>query len=82
MSAFHLSCRQYRQLQQRQHNKNLSGNEEELITVPDPADIVAISQSHCSPTDLLRMQNILQEKLELSPEDVSKPPITSLYFLR
>ncbi len=30
---------------------------------PDPADLVTISQSRCSPSDLLRMQNILASKL-------------------
>ena len=60
----------------------MSASEEELITVPDPSDISAISQSHCSPADVLRMQNILQEKLELNHGNAYEPPITSLYFLR
>ena len=84
VSAFHLGCRQYRQLQQEQQKQNLSGSGDEstLITIPDPADIVGISQSRCSPSDLLRMQNILQAKLELNPGAGPEPPVTSLSFLR
>jgi len=84
VSAFHLGCRQYRQLQQEQQNQHLagSGDETALISIPDPADIVGISQSRCSPSDLLRMQNILQAKLELNPGAGPEPPITSLSFLR
>ena len=59
-----------------------SGDESTLITIPDPADIVGISQSRCSPSDLLRMQNILQAKLELNPGAGPEPPVTSLSFLR
>jgi cyclin G2 len=82
VSAFHLGCRQYRQLQQEQHNHSGNGDELTLIAIPDPADIVGISQSRCSPSDLLRMQNILQAKLELNPGAGPEPPITSLSFLR
>lgn len=84
VSAFHLGCRQYRQLQQEHQIQNISGcgDEQSLITIPDPADIVSISQSRCSPSDLLRMQNILQSKLELNPAAGPEPPITSLSFLR
>jgi len=84
VSAFHLGCRQYRQLQQEQQNQGVSGSGDEtnLIAIPDPADIVGISQSRCSPSDLLRMQNILQAKLELNPGAGPEPPITSLSFLR
>jgi len=84
VSAFHLGCRQYRQLQQEQQKQNVpgSGDESALIAIPDPADIVGISQSRCSPSDLLRMQNILQAKLELNPGAGPEPPITSLSFLR
>ena len=84
VSAFHLGCRQYRQLQQEQQKQNMpgSGDESNLIAIPDPADIVGISQSRCSPSDLLRMQNILQAKLELNPGAGPEPPITSLSFLR
>ena len=84
VSAFHLGCRQYRQLQQEHQIQNISGcgDEQSFITIPDPADIVSISQSRCSPSDLLRMQNILQSKLELNPAAGPEPPITSLSFLR
>jgi cyclin G2 len=84
VSGFHLACRQYRQLQQEQQNQSISGSGDEttLIAIPDPADIVGISQSRCSPSDLLRMQNILQAKLELNPGAGPEPPITSLSFLR
>jgi cyclin G2 len=84
VSAFHLGCQHYRQFQQEQQNQNITGttDESDLIAIPDPADIVGISQSRCSPSDLLRMQNILQAKLELNPGAGPEPPITSLSFLR
>jgi len=82
VSAFHLGCRHYRQLQQEQQNLAGSGDESSFVSIPDPADIVGISQSRCSPSDLLRMQNILQAKLELNPGAGPEPPVTSLSFLR
>ena len=75
VSAFHLACNQYRQLQQEQ-------NSDTCVNTPDPGDLVSISQSRCSPSDLLRMQNILQSKLEINPAAGPEPPVTSLTFLK
>ncbi|XP_040569883.1 cyclin G [Lepeophtheirus salmonis] len=72
VSAFHLACRQYMQLHQ----------PHKVITIPEPSDLVSISQSRCSPSDLLRMQAILSNKLELNPVAGPEQPITSLEFLR
>ena len=89
VSAFHLACRQYRLWQAKEES-----TQEKLIDIPEPSDLVTISQSRCSPSDLLRMQNILITKLELNDlkeednkeEEEEKPkyekPVTSLDFLR
>jgi len=62
VSAFHLASHQYRK---------------EKICPPEPEDLVTISQSRCSSSDLLRMEGILAGKLE-EEED----PVTVLSFLR
>ena len=82
VSAFHLACVQHRQIQVEQ-----GLDESQLVGIPDPADLVSISQSRCSPSDLLRMQTILQSKLETvgPPSLVStadSAPVTSLTFLK
>ena len=67
VSAFHLACNQYRQLQAEAAEAGLEAiDEASLVPIPDPADLVSISQSRCSPSDLLRMQNILQV-IQISP---------------
>ena len=54
VSAFHLACKHYK-----------AAYPDMQISVPDPADLVTISQSRCTPSDLLRMQAILVSKLDL-----------------
>lgn len=84
VSAFHLACKQYRQLQQEKQSLATPGVEAGvmgLINIPEPADLVSISQSRCSPSDLLRMQKILQSKLEVNPGAGPESPITALTFL-
>jgi len=82
VSAFHLACHQHRQLQ-----SEAEVPPELLVGIPDPADLVSISQSRCSPSDLLRMQNILQSKLEINgngnplQSTADSAPVTSLTFL-
>lgn len=76
VSAFHLACRHYR-----------AAKEECSLSVPDPADLVTISQSRCTPSDLLRMQAILVSKLDLQLDDAEQqqqeqPVVTSLSLLR
>lgn len=73
VSSFHLACRQYRE----------SGRED-AAGLPDPADLVTISQSRCSASDLLRMEGILASKLETggSGDDLPTLPVTPLAFLR
>merc|ERR1712029_1044240 len=45
-------------------------------------DLVNISQSRCSPSDLLRMRDILGTKLETNPGAGPEQPITALTMLR
>lgn len=71
VSSFHLSCQQYQ----------ASLPEDTLLLgTPEPADLVAISQSRCSASDLLRMEGILASKLGVS--EGSSMPVTPLAFLR
>lgn len=67
VASFHLACSQYQ----------LSGGG--LAAVPDPSDLVTISQSRCSSSDLLRMEAILSSKLSSSN---IKMPVTPLTCLR
>ena len=55
VAAFHLACMQHQKLQQEQQQSN-------PVVVPEPLDLVNISQSRCSPSDLLRMRAILGKK--------------------
>ena len=56
VAAFHLACMQHQKLQQEQQQSN-------PVVVPEPLDLVNISQSRCSPSDLLRMRAILGKNL-------------------
>lgn len=83
VSAFHLACRQYQQLQQSASAVATGGSSSgKVFNIPEPSDLVTISQSRCSPSDLLRMQAILSSKLELNPVAGPERPVTSLEFLR
>lgn len=83
VSAFHLACVQHQHhLKHRQHlvpNQDVSAQHLEetaasgAVNIPDPADLVTISQSRCSPSDLLRMQGILATKLDLCNPDKLEP---------
>lgn len=75
VAAFHLACMQHQKLQQEQQLPN-------PVVVPEPLDLVNISQSRCSPSDLLRMRAILASKLEMNPGAGPEPPITALTMLR
>jgi len=74
VSSFHLACSQYQESR---------GELSELAELPDPADLVTISQSRCSASDLLRMEAILATKLENKQQQAVPPmPVTPLSFLR
>merc|ERR1712088_343262 len=75
VASFHLACLQHQKLQQEQHKDN-------IVIVPEPLDLVNISQSRCSPSDLLRMRDILATKLETNPGAGPEQPITALTMLR
>jgi cyclin G2 len=77
VAAFHLACLQHQKLQQEQHKDALV-----VHLVPEPLDLVNISQSRCSPSDLLRMRDILATKLETNPGAGPEQPITALTMLR
>jgi len=66
VASFHLACSQFQ--------LSCGG----LAAVPDPSDLVTISQSRCSSSDLLRMEAILSSKLATS----TKLPVTPLTCLR
>jgi len=78
VAAFHLACLQHQKLQQEQHKE--VGLHPQVV--PEPLDLVNISQSRCSPSDLLRMRDILALKLETNPGAGPEPPITPLTMLR
>jgi len=68
VSSFHLACSQL---------------EDQLLAIPEPADLVSISQSRCSASDLLRMEAILATKLDNKQQQAVPPlPVTPLSFLR
>lgn len=75
VAAFHLACMQHQKLQVEQHK-------DPVVSVPEPLDLVNISQSRCSPSDLLRMRDILALKLETNPGAGPEQPITALTMLR
>jgi len=77
VAAFHLACLQHQKLELEQHKENPG-----IAVVPEPLDLVNISQSRCSPSDLLRMRDILALKLETNPGAGPEPPITPLTMLR
>jgi len=84
VASFHLACLQHQRLQQEQvhlHKKDPNAGPS-IVTVPEPLDLVNISQSRCSPSDLLRMRDILALKLETNPGAGPEPPITPLTMLR
>jgi len=70
VSSFHLACSQYQEARG------------DLAVVPEPADLVSISQSRCSASDLLRMEAILASKLDNKQQSVPPLPVTPLSFLR
>lgn len=87
VASFHLACLQFRQMQD-EHAKMPEQTTPNLstgippISVPDASDLVTISQSRCSSSDLLRMQTILANKLEMNPGAGPDMPVTALSFLR
>ena len=87
VAAFHFACTQFRRQQDEQQAKQQldqagGPTSSQPISVPDPSDLVTISQSRCSPSDLLRMQTILANKLEMNPGAGPELPVTALSFLR
>jgi cyclin G2 len=77
VAAFHLACLQHQKLQVEQQK-----DAQHVVLVPEPLDLVNISQSRCSPSDLLRMRDILATKLETNPGAGPEQPITALTMLR
>jgi len=75
VSSFHLACSQYQE--------SLPDNAVGVQGVPEPGDLVTISQSRCSASDLLRMEAILASKLDNKHQQAVPPmPVTPLSFLR
>ena len=61
VSSFHLACSQYQEVRG------------DLLVLPQPSDLVSISQSRCSASDLLRMEAIIASKLENKQQQVKLP---------
>lgn len=71
VSSFHLACSQYQEVRS------------DLLVLPQPSDLVSISQSRCSASDLLRMEAIIASKLENKQQQTVPPlPVTPLSFLK
>jgi hypothetical protein len=49
--------------------------------VPDPQDLVTISQSRCSASDLTRMEAILASKLATSKQVSTKPNVVNYFAI-
>lgn len=72
VSSFHLATRQIYQYQK-------SCGVEDVASIPDTRDLVAISQCKCTLGDLTRMEGIISSKLDTEPGLL---PITPLTFLQ
>jgi hypothetical protein len=72
VSSFHLATRQIYQYQK-------SCGMEDVTSIPDTRDLVAISQCKCTLGDLTRMEGIISSKLDTEPGLL---PITPLTFLQ
>ncbi|XP_069679969.1 cyclin G isoform X1 [Periplaneta americana] len=72
VSSFHLATRQVYQYQK-------SCGMEDVSSVPDTRDLVAISQCKCTLGDLNRMEGIISSKLDTEPGLL---PVTPLTFLQ
>jgi len=71
VSSFHLACSQYQEVRG------------DLLVLPQPSDLVSISQSRCSASDLLRMEAIIASKLENKQQQTVPPlPVTPLSALK
>merc|ERR1712038_1094854 len=71
VSSFHLACSQYQEVRA------------DLLVIPQPSDLVTISQSRCSASDLLRMEAIIASKLENKQQQTVPPlPVTPLSALK
>jgi len=76
VSSFHLACSQVQEKLQETPRSP-------AFIIPDPGDLVTISQSRCSASDLLRMEAILANKLDNKQQQgVPAVPVTPLSLLR
>ena len=94
VSSFHLACQEHHKLLQEKDQlpaamaNNNHANSKATFAIPDPADLVSISQARCTQGDLLRMQEIVAKKLHVgaaggaNPGAATEAPITALSFLR
>lgn len=66
------------------HQHLPAGAGKTAFAIPDPADLVSISQARCTQGDLLRMQEIVAKKLHVgaNPGAATEAPVTALSFLR
>lgn len=50
--------------------------------VPEPSDIIKISQCKCTPRDLARMETIIKNKIGIEGKGRENIPVTALSFLK
>ena len=63
VSSFHLACSQVL-------DQETPDTRSPPLLIPEPSDLVTISQSRCSASDLLRMEAILANKLDNKQQQV------------
>ncbi|XP_046440621.1 cyclin G-like [Daphnia pulex] len=77
ISSFHLAACQWVE-RVKQNNNEASSIQSPLQVVPEPQDLVTISQCKCTAGDINRMEKIVEAKLACLPQE---EPVTTLTFL-
>jgi len=77
ISAFHLAACQW--VERSGSSNNTSSHDiSTSLQVPEPQDLVTISQCKCTAGDIIRMEKIVEAKLACLPQE---EPVTTLTFL-
>jgi len=74
ISSFHLAASQWVERLKSNNNEASPNN----FQVPEPQDLVLISQCKCTAGDIMRMEKIVEAKLACLPQE---EPVTTLTFL-
>lgn len=78
ISSFHLAACQWVERVKQSSNEGSSSSIQTSIQVPEPQDLVMISQCKCTAGDIARMEKIIEAKLGCLPQE---EPVTTLTFL-